>query len=169
MKKALILFFILIYMPTTYAQTGYTEQGMASYYHKKFHGRKTASGEKFDFNALTAAHKNLPFQTMVKVTNLANNQSVIVRINDRGPFVKNRIIDLSGKAAKDLGMLTKGVTKVKIEVIGKSDDTDELSMDEHESDNLSTDFIESLSSGYIYNTREKSPISKTWNQNECVY
>jgi rare lipoprotein A len=91
--------------------------GIASFYGEKFHGRKTASGEIFDMNKLTAAHPSLPFGTIVKVTNLKNNKSVVVRINDRGPFAKNRIIDLSYEAARRLDFIKDGTTAVKIEVI----------------------------------------------------
>jgi len=91
------------------------EVGMASYYGGKFIGRKTANGEIFVANKLTAAHKTLPFGTMVKVTNLSNNKSVIVRINDRGPFIKGRIIDLSEAAANKIDMLQQGIVKVSIE------------------------------------------------------
>ncbi len=90
------------------------ETGMASYYGGKFIGRQTANGEIFVANKLTAAHKTLPFGTMVKVTNLSNGKSVVVRINDRGPFVKGRIIDLSEAAAKKIDMLQQGVVKVEI-------------------------------------------------------
>lgn len=87
---------------------------MASYYADKYIGRKTSNGEKFKQNKLTAAHKTLPFGTKVKVTNLSNGQSVKVRINDRGPFIQGRIIDLSKKAAKKIDMMNTGVTKVTI-------------------------------------------------------
>jgi len=87
---------------------------MASYYGGKYIGRPTASGEIFVADKLTAAHKTLPFGTMVKVTNLSNNKSVIVRINDRGPFVKGRIIDLSELAAKKIDMMQQGIVKVTI-------------------------------------------------------
>ena len=90
---------------------------MASYYGEGFHGRKTASGEVFDQWKLTCAHRDLPFGTRLKVTNLENNRSVIVRVNDRGPWVRGRIIDLSYAAAKKLGMIQEGVVKVKIEKI----------------------------------------------------
>lgn len=91
--------------------------GMASYYAKNFHGKKTANGEIYNRNKLTAAHRWFPFNSMIKVTNLKNNRSVIVRINDRGPFVKNRIIDLSEAAAKKLDMIHKGVAKVRIDIL----------------------------------------------------
>jgi rare lipoprotein A len=91
--------------------------GEASYYANKFHGRRTASGERYDRTKLTAAHRTLPFGTMVRVTNLRNNKSVTVRINDRGPQKKSRIIDLSAAAARQIGMIAEGVAKVGIEVL----------------------------------------------------
>lgn len=95
----------------------YTRVTKASYYHQKFNGRKTASGERFNNNTYTAAHKTLPIGTMVRVTNVKTKQSVIVRINDRGPYVKGREIDLSRRAASDIGMLGQGVALVQYEVI----------------------------------------------------
>lgn len=91
-----------------------TSQGVASYYGMEFHGRRTASGEKFDMNAMTAAHRTLPFGTVVRVTNLANGKSVRVRINDRGPFVSGRDIDLSYAAAKAIDLLAVGPVKIEI-------------------------------------------------------
>jgi rare lipoprotein A len=90
------------------------EVGRASYYGKKFQGRRTASGERYDMRALTAAHPRLPFGTVVTVTNMKNGRSVKVRINDRGPFIKGRIIDLSYAAARKLAMLSKGVARVRV-------------------------------------------------------
>lgn len=98
-------------------QTGYIQYGEASYYGDAFHGKKTASGEIFNKWDYTCAHKKLPFNTRVRVTNLKNKKSVLVRVNDRGPFVKGRVIDLSFAAAKKIGMIKEGVVKVKIEVI----------------------------------------------------
>jgi rare lipoprotein A len=95
-----------------------TEEGLASYYAMEFHGRRTSSGEVFDTQALTAAHLHLPFGTRVRVTNLTNNKSVIVRINDRlPPNNKGRIIDLSPSAAQHLEMMQAGVVKVRVEVL----------------------------------------------------
>jgi rare lipoprotein A len=91
------------------------EEGLASWYGGKFHGRRTASGEIFDTNKFTAAHKTLPFGTLVLVTNLDNGKTAVVRINDRGPFVAGRIIDLSRAAAAAIGMTGKGVAPVRIE------------------------------------------------------
>lgn len=90
---------------------------VATYYSKRFHGRKTASGERYDQNTFTAAHKNLPFNTILKVTNPSNGKSVIVKINDRGPFTRGRDIDLSYAAAKELGMLRAGVIKTEVEFL----------------------------------------------------
>ncbi len=90
---------------------------MASYYAHKFHGRTTASGEIYDENKMTAAHKTLPFGTTVRVTGLANGKKVVVKINDRGPFVEGRIIDLSYRAAGELDMIIAGVLKVRVEVL----------------------------------------------------
>jgi len=94
-----------------------TESGVASYYGFKYQGRPTASGEIFDLNQFTAAHRTLPFGTKVKVTNVANNHSVTVRINDRGPFIAGRIIDLSEAAARELEMIQSGTAEVKLEVL----------------------------------------------------
>lgn len=93
------------------------QTGMASYYASKFNGRKTASGERYDMHDLTAAHPTLPFTTRVRVTNLSNNQSVVVRINDRGPFKKDRIIDVSYAAAKKIGLIGSGTARVKVEIV----------------------------------------------------
>jgi peptidoglycan lytic transglycosylase len=96
---------------------GYTESGKASYYAMKFHLKKTASGELYDKTKKTAAHKKLPFGTKVKVINIKNRKSVIVIINDRGPFVKGRIVDLSDSAFSSIANLNAGLIEVKIEVI----------------------------------------------------
>jgi rare lipoprotein A len=93
----------------------FTQTGMASWYGKTHQGKTTANGEAFDMNAMTAAHRTLPFGTVVRVTNLANNRTAKIRINDRGPYVKGRIIDLSAHAARALGMTDDGVAKVRIE------------------------------------------------------
>lgn len=95
----------------------YVEYGVASYYGSAFHGRKTASGEIFNKWDYTCAHKRLPFGTKLKVQNTKNKRSVIVRVNDRGPFAKGRIVDLSYAAAKKLGMIKDGTAKVRIEIV----------------------------------------------------
>ena len=93
----------------------YRAEGKASYYGARHQGKRTASGERFNQNALTAAHRTLPFGTRVRVTNLRNDRTVVVRINDRGPYGRGRIIDVSRKAAEALGMLRSGVVPVRVE------------------------------------------------------
>ena len=102
------------------AQSGPTV-GIASYYGRQYHGRKTASGERFNMNELTAAHRTLPFGTNLRVTNLANDRSVVVRVNDRGPFKRDRILDLSLEAARRLQMVGAGLARVRIEPLNQSD------------------------------------------------
>ncbi len=99
-------------------QPNYDETGTASWYGDQFNGRPTATGERFDMYALSAAHKTLPLPGLVEVTNLANGRSVVVRVNDRGPFVDDRIIDLSRGAADALGMLQRGVGEVRVRYLG---------------------------------------------------
>ncbi|MCX7077844.1 MAG: septal ring lytic transglycosylase RlpA family protein [Pseudomonas sp.] len=94
---------------------GYDETGGASFYGAKHQGKRTASGEPFNQHALTAAHRQLPFGTRVKVTNLNNDKTVVVRINDRGPHVRGRLIDLSRAAAEQLGMLRNGTARVRVQ------------------------------------------------------
>ena len=100
---------------------GYSERGVASWYGKKFHGEMTSSQEPYDMYAMTAAHKSLPLPTYVRVRNLSNNKSVVVRVNDRGPFVDNRIIDLSYSAALKLDMVKSGTSLVEVEAISFDD------------------------------------------------
>ena len=96
---------------------GYVERGIASWYGEDFHGRPTSSGEIYNMYDLTAAHKLMPLGTVAKITNLENDQSVVVKINDRGPFIEGRIIDLSYSAAREIGMAEKGLSRVEIKVI----------------------------------------------------
>ena len=109
--------------PPTPAPAGYTEEGNASWYGNPFHGRHASNGEVYDMYKLTAAHRTLPFETMVKVTNLNNGKTTTVRITDRGPFVANRIIDLSLAAAREIESVGPGVVPVKLEVLGNVDVT----------------------------------------------
>ncbi len=111
---------------------GFEQTGIASWYGRKFHGHLTSNGEIYDMYAMSAAHKNLPLPTYLKVTNLANNKSVIVRANDRGPFHENRIIDLSYSAAYKLDMLKAGTAKVKITAITEFNKTTPLTNSETE-------------------------------------
>jgi rare lipoprotein A len=115
------------------------QEGVVSWYGAQFHNRKTASGERFDSGALTMAHPSLPFGTVAKVTNLRNGRSVVVRVNDRGPFVGRRIADLSQAAATEIGMLRKGLAQVRIEVLGE-DDPAETVADESASDMSTVDY-----------------------------
>jgi rare lipoprotein A len=92
-------------------------EGIASFYADEFNGRKTSNGETYDMHALTAAHRNLPFNTLLKVTNTANGRSVVVRVNDRGPFKEGRIIDLSYEAARRLWMIEAGTALVRLEIV----------------------------------------------------
>jgi hypothetical protein len=95
----------------------FVQEGMASYYGEQFHGRKTANGEIFDMNQLSAAHRTAPLGSIAVVTNLKNNKSVRLRINDRGPFISGRILDLSKRAAQELDFIKDGVTKIRLEVL----------------------------------------------------
>jgi len=99
---------------------GYTETGIASWYGPNFHGKKTSNGETYDMHAPTAAHKTLPMNTRLLVENLENGKKTVVRVNDRGPFVKGRIIDLSNAAARALGMTRKGTARVRITALGEA-------------------------------------------------
>lgn len=99
------------------AQAAETEQGLAAVYTVKLHGHKTASGERYNKNALTAAHKTLPFGTKVRVKNLKNGKTALLRINDRGPVQPGRVVDLSSQAAKSLGMHPRGLQEVSVEVV----------------------------------------------------
>jgi rare lipoprotein A len=110
------------YQPVSDAK-GFKARGIASWYGKKFHGRKTSSGEIYNMYAMTAAHKTLPLGTHLSVTNLNNDQKVIVRVNDRGPFVRGRIIDLSYTAAKKLDIISVGTAPVEIVAIGADTST----------------------------------------------
>jgi rare lipoprotein A len=96
---------------------GYDKTGVASYYGAKHQGKRTASGERFNKNSLTAAHRQLPFGTRVKVTNLNNDKSCVVRINDRGPHTRGRLIDVSHEAAEQLGMLRSGTARVRVQAL----------------------------------------------------
>ncbi len=96
---------------------GYDKTGVASYYGAKHQGKRTANGERFDKNSMTAAHRQLPFGTRVKVTNLNNDKSCVVRINDRGPHTRGRLIDLSHEAAARLGMLKSGTARVRVQAL----------------------------------------------------
>jgi len=116
MKRGYLAILITVLMAVTLPVLAGAEEGAASYYANSLNGNPTASGEPYDKSAFTAAHRTLPFDTMVKVTNLDNDKSAVVRINDRGPHTKNRVIDVSGAAAKQLGIIDSGTAKVRLEV-----------------------------------------------------
>ncbi len=103
--------------PPAHGAQGFQEVGTASWYGGKFHGRRTANGDIYDQNGATAAHKTLPFGTRVRVVNLDNGRATVLRINDRGPFVRGRIIDVSRRAAEVLGFRTKGLARVGIQIV----------------------------------------------------
>ncbi len=118
----LLVLLLLFLAPMLSAQ----ERGIASYYSDSFQGRKTASGEKYDKNKMTGAHKTLPFGTIVKVTRVDDGRSVKIRINDLGPYISGRIVELSGKAGEALGLYEDGLAEVTLEVLGRSDQTPTL-------------------------------------------
>jgi rare lipoprotein A len=113
LRRAMPILAVLAIAPMPAA--AFTQTGMASFYGSELHGRKTASGERFNKNAMTAAHRTAPFGSRLKVTNLANGRSVYVRVNDRGPFVRGRIVDVSLGAARQIGFHGRGVTRVRVE------------------------------------------------------
>lgn len=114
---AIVLLIPVIFYNICISQQRHTEEGIASYYHNRFHGKATASGELYDKNKFSGAHRKLPFGTRVKVTNLTNQKSVVVIINDRGPFTKGRVIDISYAAAVRINMISQGVVKVRLEIL----------------------------------------------------
>lgn len=119
--RILILFFLsLAALPDATAQIslGKTEVGRASFYSSRFHGKKTSFGEIHKSTELSAAHRTLPFNTMLEITNLSNNQKVIVRVNDRGPYAKNRMVDISKEAARVIGIISNGVASVSMRIVG---------------------------------------------------
>ena len=115
-RGLLALASLSLVLPVGAAQSR-TQVGVVSWYGGAFHGRTTASGERFNSRAMTMAHRTLPFGTKVRVTNLRNGRSVVVRVNDRGPFVGKRIADLSQAAAADIGIMRRGVARARIEVV----------------------------------------------------
>ena len=124
MKRFILLSVIMMLLSSTVVFASVYKTGVtASYYAEDFHGKKTSNGETFNMNALTCAHKSLPFDTILRVTNLANGKTVDVRVNDRGPFVATREIDLSKAAAVKLGMIGTGTAKVKLEIVKEGPDT----------------------------------------------
>ncbi|MDW7692373.1 septal ring lytic transglycosylase RlpA family protein [Flammeovirgaceae bacterium SG7u.111] len=140
MKKSVL--FILVFVMSvgmSFAQkykVGYKQKGQASYYASKFHGKKTASGETYNMYAMTAAHRKLPFNSIIKVTNKKNGKWVTLRVNDRGPFTQKRVLDVSKKAALKLDMVKDGVIDIEIELLkvgGEEDTPEEVAVDEKKS------------------------------------
>lgn len=124
MKKNFLWFasmFLVLNAAYAFAQS--EEYGLASYYSDKYHGRPTASGELYDKDQLTAAHKTFPYGTMIRITRLDNKKSVVCRVNDRGPYVSGRVVDVSGKAAQQLGLIVDGTTRVKVELVEQAKET----------------------------------------------
>lgn len=119
--KLLTIFsiFIASLLITSFIDAKTPMVGVTSYYHNSLHGNRTANGERYNRHSLTAAHRTLPFGTKVKVTDITTNKSVVVKINDRGPFVKGRVLDLSSAAADSLGIKKQGLAKVQIMVLSK--------------------------------------------------
>lgn len=132
------------YYPTV-VKVGEKASGIASWYGPDFHGKKTSNGEIYNMHAFTAAHKTLPMNTMLRVTNLKNNRQVVVRVNDRGPFVSNRIIDLSRSAANKIDMIGAGTAPVMLEVIGFNA-------------KINTGFNQGLSTGTVKNQTKPTPV-----------
>ncbi|QCR23886.1 septal ring lytic transglycosylase RlpA family protein [Pontibacter sp. SGAir0037] len=131
-----IIFLFFGFSPSAFSQDdSQTQEGTASWYGSQYHGRPTSSGERYNKNDMTAAHNGLPFGTKVKVTNLTNNKSVVLRINDRGPFRGSRIIDVSEAAAKKLDFRNNGLSDVKVEVIEWPYDMADASSATEKSDN----------------------------------
>ncbi len=116
-----------IYRPMSFVKAGFVQTGIASWYGPKFHGKETSNKEVYDMDGVTAAHKTLPFQTLLRVENLQNGRKIKLRVNDRGPFVGDRILDLSRGAAKALGVIENGTARVKITVLENSGNASQAS------------------------------------------
>lgn len=114
--------FSFLFTPTAFGQSKKVEYGKCGYYSDALQGRKTSSGEKYDKNAYTCAHKSLPYGTRVRVTRMDNKKSVLVRVNDRGPYIEGYVVDVSRKAANAIGLIRDGVTRVKVEVVEAVDE-----------------------------------------------
>lgn len=142
---------------TSQLDVGIEERGVASWYGKSFHGRQAANGELFDMDALTAAHRTLPLGSIVRVLNLANGKHLHVRITDRGPYVNNRILDLSRGAAARLGMMEEGLSVVRIQLVGESRPTALFS-----SEALETSPLALILGGEQVSTEVAEPLPSAW-------
>ena len=164
MKRFLFLSALVLFLGSGRIFASVYKTGVtASYYAEDFHGKKTSNGERFNMNALTCAHKSLPFNTVLKVTNLANGKSCEVRVNDRGPFVLNREIDLSKAAAVKLGMIGSGTTKVKLEIVKQGANT-KLSQQTAASATkiMKKLYGEAAATGSTASTQKKLPAGTFW-------
>lgn len=143
---------------------GIEERGVASWYGKSFHGRQAANGDLFDMDALTAAHRTLPLGSIVRVLNLTNGKHLHVRITDRGPYVNNRILDLSRGAAARLGMMEEGLSVVRIQLVGESRPTALFS-----SEAIETSPIALILGGKQVSTEVVEPLPSTWKNQEPLF
>ncbi len=159
MKNFLAIVILHLFLaPSLFSQTD--EYGIASYYADQFHGKKTASGELYDKNKMTGAHKTLPFGTLVKVTRLDNKKSVQVRITDRGPFISGRIIDVSRIAAEKLGLVKDGQARVKLEVLGKQNPAMANALTKTKNQTRDSEKNKSKSTASPSVQKEKRPVKK---------
>lgn len=136
MRKFIIFLLSVFFLSGAFALELYKDHAVVSYYAEKFHGRKTANGERFNMYDLTCAHKTLPFNTVLRITNLANGKSVDVRVNDRGPFVAGREVDLSKAAAVKLDMIKSGTAKVRIHIVKRGPNTKQSSVSAKKAQNI---------------------------------
>lgn len=140
------------------------EEGYASWYGPGFHGKRTASGERFNMNALTCAHKTLPFGTHLKVVNLATEQSVVVKVNDRGPFIAGRVIDLSKGAARAVGIFGSGTGKVRLDIVADASRFADVKSDVHMSINSTFARLTAKLGGLL-----GSPVLISDNHENCIF
>ncbi|MBQ0040100.1 MAG: septal ring lytic transglycosylase RlpA family protein [Treponema sp.] len=136
MRKFFIFLLSVFFLSAVHGLELYKGSATCSYYAEKFHGRKTANGERFNMYDLTCAHKSLPFNTVLRVTNLANGKTVDVRINDRGPFVADREVDLSKAAASKIGMIKTGTAKCRIEIVKRGPETKQSTVSAKKAQNI---------------------------------
>lgn len=155
-------------MPMSAIATPFSQTGHASWYGKKFHGRKTASGEVYDMFKLTAAHKTLPIPSYVRVTNLSNRKSVIVRVNDRGPFGRPRVIDLSYAAARQLDIIQHGSSQVEVTLIDTTQQTPEPVQPSTETVQVTRQIVQPVSAGSVSPASTPSPASSPSPANTAV-
>lgn len=159
-KKILSVFIFLAIVHSAFSLTLYKNGVIASYYAEQFHGKLTSNGEKFNMYDYTCAHKSLPFNTVIRVTNLSNGKQVDVRVNDRGPFVQGREIDLSKAAAIKLGMIGTGTTKVKLEIVKMGPNTKQSQVTAQKSAQMMAKIAGKSSSSVAANNSGLKPIVK---------